>query len=433
MKGSETPGGRPVVVGANHRSSSLGLRDRLFVDDADIPAFLRGLRDAGLGDAVLLSTCDRVEVQAMHAEPKRAADIIRAQLTDQGGVAPAELDGQDYVFADERAVEQVFAVAASLDSQIIGEPQVLGQVKAAHRMARDAGMVGGDLEALMQAAYAAAKRVRTETAIGQRPVSMAAASVDLVRDVHGHLERVRALMIGNGDMGQMVAEHLLAAGLQRLSVTHPVGSRSAALSRTLDCHRVDYDARAEAMAEADVLICALGRRDYAVNTDMLQAALKARRRRPIFVADVAVPGDVDPAANRIDGVFVYELKDFERIASDGIASRQSEAETGRTIIAAEVAAYMRGRAERAAVPAIRLLRDRAEDMRRQVLAETGDDAEKATHILLNRLLHDPSINLRRAAAAAPGELAALERALRALFELDDPAPADPAANKDEDK
>jgi len=419
MEGSETNGARPLVVGANHRSSSLGFRDRLFVEDSDIPTVLQSLRQGGLTDAVLLSTCDRIEVQAVHADPKSATETIYATLAAHAGIQPDELDGQCYVLSDERAVEQIFAVAASLDSQVIGEPQVLGQVKAAHRIARDANMVGGDLESLMQAAYSAAKRVRTETAIGERPVSIAAAAVDLARDVHGELERVSALMIGVGDMGHLIAEHLLAGGLQRLTVTHPLETRAAGLSRRLDCHRVAYEDRAGSMAEADIVICALGRREYAVSTDMVRAALKARRRRPVFFADVAAPGDVDPAVNRLDEAFVYELKDLERIVSDGIAGREAEAEAGRRLIAAEVAAYVRNRAQRAAVPAVRLLRERAEDLRVQVLAEAGNDAEKATQLLLNRLLHDPSVNLRQAAAGAPGELESLERALRTLFELDD--------------
>lgn len=430
MEGSETSGARPLVVGANHRSSTLGLRDRLFVEDADVPAFLDGLKQAGVHDAVLLSTCDRIEVQAVHADPKAAAQAIRECFAAKAEVPAADLDSQCYVLEDARAVEQVFAVAASLDSQIIGEPQVLGQLKAAHRMAREAGMVGGQLEALMQAAYGAAKKVRTDTAIGERPVSIAAAAVDLARDVHGDLAGVQALLVGTGDMGHMVAEHLLAGDLKTLTVTHPVEARAAALARTLDCHRIDFEARAEAMGAADVVICALGRRDYVLSVDMVRAALKTRRRRPMFLADVAVPGDVDPAVHRLDDAFVYELKDLERIVSDGRASREAEAEAGRRIIAAEVAAFTRSRAQRTAVPVVRLLRERAEAIREDVLAEAGDDAEKATRLLLSRLLHEPSLNLRRAGAGAPGELEALERALRRLFELDD-APSGAAAEKDE--
>ena len=418
MEGPETLGARPLVVGVNYRSSSLGLRDRLFVEDADIPAFLNRLRAKGVGNAVLLSTCDRVEVLACHGEPRDASGAILACFADLLGNADVMLESQCYTLFDDRAVEQIFAVSASLDSQIIGEPQVLGQVKAAHRIARENGMVGQGLETLMQAAYGAAKRVRRETTIGERPVSIAAAVVDLARHVHGDLSRANGFMIGVGDMGHMVAEHLLAAGLNRLTVTHPLEVRASILARTLNCHRVDYIDRADAMARADVVITALGRHEYAVNKDMVQTALKTRRMRPMFLVDVAVPGDVDPTINRIDEAFLYELADLERIVSNSRASREIEAAAGRAIVAAEVAAYHADRAGRAAVPAVKLLREHAEKLRAEALTEAGCDAEKATHLLLNRLLHSPSIMLRHAASGASGELEILDQAIRRLFQLD---------------
>ena len=433
MKGSETSGDRPLVVGANHRSSSLAIRDRLFVEDADIPAFLNKLRAKGIDNAVLLSTCDRVEVLASHSDPRNAAASIQACFADVLGDPDVMLESNCYTLVDDRAVEQIFAVAASLDSQIIGEPQVLGQIKVAHRIARENGMVGGRLEALMQAAYGAAKRVRTETAIGERPVSIAAAAVDLARDVHGDLSRANGLLIGVGDMGRMVTEYLMAAGLERLTVTHPLEARAAILARTLNCHRISYVDRAKAMAGADVVVTALGRRDYALNPDMIQSALKTRRRRPMFLVDVGVPGDVDPAINRIDAAFLYELADLERIVSDGRALRETEAEAGRTIVAAEVVAFQAGRAGRAAVPAVKLLREHAEQVRAEVLAEAGNDAEKATHLMLSRLLHDPSIMLRQAASGAPGELEALDRAIRKLFQLDEDPTGAPAARRDDER
>ena len=432
MEGSETLGARPLVVGANHRSSSLALRDRLFVEDADIPAFLNRLRAKGIDNAVLLSTCDRVEVLASHSDPRNAAASIQACFADLLGNTDVTLESQCYTLVDDRAVEQIFAVSASLDSQIVGEAQVLGQVKAAHRIARENGMVSGGLETLMQAAYSVAKRVRSETAIGERPVSIAAAAVDLARGVHGNLSSAKGLLIGVGDMGHMVAEHLVAAGLERLTVTHPLEVRAAILARTLNCHRIGYDDRAEAMANADVVVTALGRHDYAVNTDMIKSALKTRRMRPMFLVDVAVPGDVDPAINRIDEAFLFELTDLERIVIDGRASREIEAEAGRAIVAAEVAAFQAERAGRAAVPAVKLLREHAERMRAEVLAKAGGDAEKATRLLLSRLLHNPSIMLRHAASGAPGELEALDQAIRKLFQLEDDPTGTPVARKDDE-
>jgi glutamyl-tRNA reductase len=408
---------RPLVVGANHRTSSLGLRDRLFVEDALLPAFFEKLRARGIDQAVVLSTCDRVEVQAVH-EDTNAAESILAALAEQSGLALEDLRTQAYTHTDEAAVAHVFSVAASLDSLVIGEPQVLGQVKAAHRLSRDADMTGTELEALIQAAFNTAKRVRTETAVGEGPVSIAAVAVQVAGDLHGDLSDRRALLIGAGEMGQLICEHLLAGGLGYLTVTHPVAERAQPLARMLDCHSSPFESLAEQMAEADIVLAALGRREPVLAEDMIHAALRKRRWRPMFVVDLAVPGDVDPAVNRIDDAFLYDIQDLERLASESQAKRHAEAEAAKMIIAAEVALFMSSRAARAAVPALSEFRAWAETLREQALAEASDDAEKATRLLLGRMLHEPSVALKHAAQNNAAELAMLERALRQLFAID---------------
>ncbi|MBT6093538.1 MAG: glutamyl-tRNA reductase [Rhodospirillaceae bacterium] len=408
---------RPLVVGANHRTSSLGLRDRLFVEDALVPTFLAGLRERGIDQALVLSTCDRVEVQSVD-NGEGSAEIILSALARHGGVALEELRTQSYTLSDAHAVDHVFRVAASLDSLVIGEPQVLGQLKAAHRLARDAGMTGAELEALVQAAFNVAKQVRTDTAVGEGPVSIAAVAVQVAGDLHGDLSERRALLIGAGEMGQLVGEHMLAAGLGYLAVTHPIEARADPLARALDCHRVTFDALAEQMAEADIVLAALGRREPVLAADMIHAALRKRRYRPVFVVDLAVPGDVDPAVNRIDDAFLYDIQDLERLATESHAKRQSEAEAGRRIVADAVAGFMAGRAARAAVPAVTQFRAWAEGLRKQALVEASGDAEKATRLLLGRLLHDPSVAMKKAAQDDGGELILLEQALRRLFALE---------------
>jgi glutamyl-tRNA reductase len=415
---SETAGTRrrPLVVGANHRTSSLGLRDRLFVEDADVPAFLADLRAAGIEEALVLSTCDRVEVQAAAADAE-AAECILARLADHGEVPLEELRAQSYTLSDAEAVDHVFRVAASLDSLVIGEPQVLGQVKAAHRLARGAEMVGTELDALLQAAFNTAKEVRTETAVGEGPVSIAAVAVQVAGDLHGDLSERRAVLIGAGEMGQLVGEYLLAAGLGYLAVTHPAAARAEPLARALECHSAPFDALSEQMAEADIVLAALGRREPVLAADMVRAALRRRRWRPMFIVDLAVPGDVDPAVNRIDDAFLYDIQDLERLATESQSKRQHEAEAGRRIVADAVAAFMASRAQRAAVPALTQFRSWAEEVRAQALAEAGGDAEKATRLLLGRLLHDPTVALRHAAESGGTDLIQLEQALRRLFTL----------------
>lgn len=409
----------PVVVGANHRSSTLGLRDRVFVEDPFVPRFLESLKSSGMTDAMVLSTCDRVEVQGLHEDPLEAEKAVHQGFSSHGEVSGEELREQFYILHGDDALRHMFRVAASLESQVIGEPQVLGQVKAAHRMASDTGMIGSALETILQACYSASKRVRTETTIGERPVSIASAAVQLARDVQGSLERSRGILIGDGDMGELVASQLLNAGLGHMTALHHAPERANTVAQRLSCHWAEMDTLAGEMADAEVVITAIGKREHTLNSDMVRAAISRRRRKPVFIIDLAIPGDVDPAVNRIDEAFLYDIGDLERIAMDGMSHRENVAEHAAEIVEQELAAFNKSRSERAAVPVLSRLRDHVQTLRDQALADAGDDAQKATHLLMTRLLHDPSVVMREIAAEAvgAGDLQAVEAALERLFKL----------------
>lgn len=410
-----------VVAGVNHRSSSLALRDQLFVDDAAVSAFLDRLRQAGLAQAMVLSTCDRVEVWAADPDPRFAAGAIAATLAERANLQPGGLDSQLYIHSGRDAVRHCFAVTSSLDSLVIGEPHVLGQVKVVHRLARESGMVGPELEALMQAAYAVAKRVRTETHIAERPVSIAAAAVQFARDLHGDLDRCDALLIGAGDMGELVAEALLAGGLRTLRVTAPRASRAEAVAQSLGAEAVAFDSLPDMLPASDIVLTAVGGRHTIIGQETISLALKRRRRKPIFLVDAGIPGDVDPAVNRIDGAFLYDLTDLERVALEGRATREAASRAAWHILDGELVDYQKGRAARTAVPAISALRARFELVREQVLAEAGDDSDKATRLLIHRLLHDPSEVMKEIAGvgeAGRADWAETERVIRRLFRLE---------------
>lgn len=408
---------RFVIVGANHRSASLSLRDTLFVDDAGAADFLLGLKGAGLGEAMVLSTCDRVEVWTAYHDGERAAHLVTDALAARAHLGAGALAEQLYCRTGREAVRHAFAVASSLDSLVIGEPQILGQVKAAHRLARDAGVLGPELDSVMQAAFAVAKRVRSETSVGEGPVSIAAAAVQLAKEVHGELSRCRALLVGGGDMGELVAEHLLAAGLAGLSVATPRPSRAEALARSLSGHVVAFDQIREALVQADVVISAVGGRNLVLASDVISQALRSRRQRPIFLVDAGIPGDIEPAVNRVDNAFLYDLNDLERAALEGRTGRQQAARAAWSVVEEELNAFLRGRSERAAVPAIVALRERCEALRDGALAEAGGDAAEATRLLVNRVLHAPSEVMKAAAAESP-DWQAMEKTLRTLFRLE---------------
>lgn len=410
---------RLVIVGANHRSSTLTLRDALHIEDTELPLALAAVRRLGIGEGLLLATCDRVEVVAVADDGARAEDRALAFLAEWAGTSADALKGQVYRLTGLEAVRHLFAVTASLDSLVIGEPHVLGQVKAAHRACREASLSGPDLEATLQAAYAVAKRVRTETAIAEGPVSVAAAAVQTARDLFGNLAECRLLVAGGVDMGELVADSLLAAGVKDIRITARRPAQAETLATHFGAHTVPFDQFAASLADAEVVIAAIGGRTWAVTEEAVKTALRQRRRKPILFIDCGIPGDIEPTVDRIDSAFLYDLNDLEAVAEQGRSSREQAARAAWAIVTEGVEGFAEASAERTAVPAIAALHRHFEAERARALADAGDDAGKATRLLLSRLLHEPSETLRQMAAKGDAaEWAAAEALLRRLFTLD---------------
>jgi len=393
---------RIFAVGANHRSSGALLRDRLFIDEAMVPRTLDRLRDAGLGQAIILSTCDRIEIQGVHPEAERMATVIRDDFCATSNVGGDEIAGQSYAHYDDTALRHIFAVAASLDSQVIGEPQVLGQVRAAHRLSADCGMMGAEFEAVLQAAYGVAKRVRTETQITRRPVSIASAAAQVAQDLHGDLSRCRALIIGLGEIGELIHDHMRQAGLRDTAMTGP-SQRVESAARRAGLRFAPYEELAAEVASSDIVVSAAGTGGRIVTAALVETALRERRRRPILFLDGGVPPDMDAALERHDGAYLYSLDDLEQVALEGRTQRQEASADAWRLIDEGVAAWQRRQAERDAVPSVVALRAYFERVRQDVLIENpGADPEEATRLFVNRLLHRPSTALRDLAAVEEG-------------------------------
>lgn len=407
-----------LIVGVNYRSAGVLLREALFVEEERLPERLAELRDLALPESLLLTTCDRVEVIAATEAPDEAAARLRALLARWAGSDLATLEGQSYRYTDEDALRHLFAVASSLDSQVIGEPQVLGQLKESHRMATSLGLAGGFLDARLQAAYAAAKRVRNETSLAQQPVTLAASALRVARDLHGDLGRCRLLVLGLAEMGELLAEEFRAAGVAELSIAHRSAARAEAAARRLRAHVRPWEDWQAALVQADVVVSALGNGHLLLDAPLVERVLRQRRRRPIFLIDAAVPNDIDPAVEALDGAFVYSLHDLEKVAEAGRRSREAASMDAWRILGGELDAFRKARLAREAGPVVADLRAHAERIRQEVLAEKPDDAEAATRLLLARLLHEPSEALRHAAAEDPGNRTLFERLLRRLFRLE---------------
>lgn len=407
------------AIGLDHRASGARLRDLVFVEAGNLPAVLGWLREAGLPQAVLLSTCDRVEAVVRHVSAEAVRSAFAAALARNGRVPAAEVAAELQLRSGAEAVRRLFAISASLESQVLGEPQVLGQVKEAHAVASAAGSTGPELDALFAAAYAAAKRVRSETGLAERPVTMAAAALRVARDIHSDIGRSAALLIGDGEMGEILIRHFTGAGLKRVAVAAPLPARAEQLARALDCHIEDFGKLEEALSRADIVVSACGSRRLVVTADLARAAHRRRKRKPMFLIDAAVPGDLDTGIDAIEGVFRYDLGDLEAAALEGRQSRQDAAEAALRIVDEAVSAFLRGRDERKAAAGIAALRAKFEAERAAVLATvSGDGAAEATRLLVNRLLHGPAVKLRELAADDPAARAEAERLLAALFALD---------------
>jgi glutamyl-tRNA reductase len=318
-------------------------------------------------------------------------------------------------------VRRIFAVAASLESQVIGETQVLGQVREGHRLATRNGMVGPALESLLQAAYVAAKRVRNETEIGERSVTLASGAVQIARDLHGDLSGSTGLILGLGDMGDLIGGQLRLAGLARTVLTGP-SRRTEAEARRMGCNFVPFEELEDALVDADIVVTATGTGRTMITVETMEQVLRRRKRRPVLILDSGIPADVDPAVHELDGAFVYTLDDLERVAREGRANREVAAAEAWKIVEAEAEGWRRSVAEREAVPTLISLRGSFEAMREEILAaDPSADAAEATRRLVNRLLHRPSEALRKLAAETgdEAEKQAVARILARLFGLPD--------------
>ncbi|WP_420403669.1 glutamyl-tRNA reductase [Nisaea sp.] len=390
---------RFAVVGVNHRTCPDAIREQLFVADEELPVVLRSLRVFGVEEAMPLSTCDRVEVAGVFPNPEEARSVIAKILCAPVGLDPALLEPLLYRHVGGDAVAHLFRVAASLDSQVIGEPQILGQMRAGHRLARSLKSSGPLIDATMSAAFEAARQVRRETRIAEGPVSIAAAALAVARDVHGALERTRSLLLGSGELGLILAGQLHDGHGTPVTVIDRIDRRAQATAKLLEAHHRPFGELSAALTDADIVIAAAGEGRTVLSAEMVENALQKRRYRPMFLVDLSVPPDIDPAVNRIDEAFLFDLEDLERTATEGKNARRAEADRARALVDAAVARFLSAQSGRTAAPAIVRLREHLEAMRAALHEDQPNlTAEDATRLLLKRILHAPSEHLRRLAA-----------------------------------
>ena len=418
-----------LLAGLNHRNAPVELREQVAFTADDLPGALAALKGLpGVREALILSTCNRVELLVAH---DGEAPDLPAWLQRRFPMAEGELRAHLYQFRESETVRHLFRVAASLDSMVVGEPQILGQVKEAYTAARTAGTLGRELDRLLQSAFAAAKRVRTETGISGSSVSIASVAVDLALKVFGSLAGKRVLLVGAGKMGELAARHLLGRGASSLTVTNRTEARAARLAQNFGGRVLPFSLLREQAGEADIVITSTGSHEFVFRREDGQRFLQRRRGRPMFFIDIAVPRDVDPEMNRVDGVFLYDIDDLQNVARDNQAGRGREAARAEQLLDEEVARWARRGQALDAVPSLVALQGSAEQMRQAELRRAAarlsgltpaqrEAVEALTRGVVNKLLHAPLQALRAAAADGDGERLELVRGALGLQGEDAP-------------
>jgi glutamyl-tRNA reductase len=404
------------LVGLSHKSAPIEVRERVALSGDALKDALSELRKAdGVAEAIVVSTCNRVEVYVYAAEDGAA----RRFFTSRAGDAGEHL----YVKSGPEAVRHLFRVAASLDSMVLGEQQILGQVKEAYGIASAAQAAGSFVSRLCNRAFATAKRIRTETDIGRGATSMSQVAVELVEKIFGDLKGRSILLVGAGKMGALSAKALQVLGADRILVTNRSSERGLALAGQVGGAFREWEALESLLVEADVVIVSTGAPQYVVTKDLVARVMKARHRRSMCFIDLAVPRNVDPACADLGDVYGYDVDDMERVVSATHEARRGEALRAEAIVEAEVMAFAQEREARAALPVLASLRRRAEEIARaeaeRTLASVGvklDDkgrrsVEAMAQAIVNKLLHGPTTKLKQAAASGdvslPGAAAEL--------------------------
>jgi glutamyl-tRNA reductase len=398
--------GTLFATGLSHKSAPLEVRERLALEEDKLREILADLTDRGLcAEIMILSTCNRVEVYGVAEAPGEARAAAFRELGAARGVSLPDVEPLLYTREAEEAVHHVFRVAASLDSMILGEPQILGQVKDAFALAQAARVVGPTLHALMTQAFSVAKRVRTETEIGHHAVSASYAAVELARKIFGSLEAKAVLLVGAGEMGELAARHLLEQGAMPIYVANRTWSRAQELALSLSGTAVPYDGFTEAMASVDVVIVSTAAPEPIVLARDVERALSSRRHRPLFFVDLSVPRNVEAAVNALEGAFCYDVDDLRGVVEANLRERQREAARAEALVEREVAKFVARLRDLEVVPTIVSLREKLETIRRGELdkalsrlpaasEETRQVMEALSQAIVNKVLHAPIVKLR---------------------------------------
>ncbi len=425
-----------VIVGLNHRTAPVEIRERLAFSPESVGNALRRLLEReGVAEGVILSTCNRVEVCVLADEPYKGIAAVKEFLSAHHGIPMGELNGYLYHHDGEEAVKHLFRVSSSLDSMVLGEPQILGQVKDAYGYASEFRTIGPILDKFYSKAFSVAKRVRTETKVASSAVSVSYAAVELARKIFGSLKDKTVMLIGAGEMCELAARHLLSAGVKGIMVTNRTFERAVKLAEEFDGRPVRFDELLSHLKTADIILSSTGAPHFILKRQDVEEVIRIRKNRPMFFIDMAVPRDIDPDANQIDNVYVYDIDDLNNVIETNLEERQKEALRAEEIVAGEVRGFFRWLEAQQVTPTIVMLRKKFEDVKNAEVAKAvsmlGTEDPKTKKVvealassILNKVLHPPIAMLKKDVEGR--DLTELVATIRELFDLpEDGAQAPP--------
>lgn len=400
----------PLVIGLNHKTADVEVREKVaFGGDKLAPAIDRLVSLPGVHEGVILSTCNRVELYVNAGNPVSVENEIKNFVSAFHSVDRASLDRSLFVHSGDEAIRHVFRVASSLDSMVVGEPQILGQLKDAYEYARENKKTGTLMNRMMNKAISVAKRVRNETRIAENAVSISFAAVELARKIFDDITTKSAMLLGAGEMAELAAKHLINAGVKSMCVSNRTYSRCVELANEFNGRPVKFEDFLTEMEHVDIVICSTGAPTYVVMKDHVKGVMKARRNRPIFFIDISVPRNLDPAINDLDNVYLYDVDDLQGVVDTNVEQRRIEAEKAEAIVTEEIGNFRKWLASLDAVPTVVALRDRADAIREEETAKAlnklgacDERTEKVirslAHNIINKMLHPPTAALRGEAA-----------------------------------